>query len=915
MHLLRVRGIAVGTIVAILIMVAITAYAVYKIYQATTVAYRALTEYATAAQKPVFAISTVDADDNNVNITVVNTGPTAAVVKKVMLYKYVASNVPSDIYIPRSPVNQYLAVGDSFTISIPKSLIYEFMAYNLPLRMLIVTDRGLSLIGMKPPVSELVVNVYIPAWIEVGDLRLQGSCIERPIPLSGGVAQSSDGRWSYEIVKSQNVINFIYRAKVFGIGECKVEVYGTPKYVVIGNQNILEEKTNPPPQSKPLYYIWSSINTNLIYRASVLLRPGAVSTVDIKLSDVLVKNVQPPPDGEEHSYTQIIDFSWYYQWIGIVTSEPKAVREDTSGNDPVSVTKAIINSGIIVPLSPGGCSIYPVDNLPSDVKNAIYQWMWSGQGGTYIRHTGVPIAVINPETCSRNGQEALRIVVPIYLSEGKYLIVPIFTYDDKDTRFDFSINPPRLIACNEYKAQIIVGVEGTTASAIVDENEDPKCNIWTGDYGAPRQAAVPLTVSVGSPGTYNLYIAVRPKVIPPGHADYAAVVLSKIVIMRAGNYTSMCTFVAGSLPTFPFAIVDLQTGQVTRTSRLVYNAIHYEPDSQKAYANIPSLMIYSDAYSISGRYIEASAYGITIKDKNGNPVFYVNSGNARRNYFWGMYSVTIKTEKINTGVSVNSMQLQGYAPEICYVYYGIDDYCYFFVSVGTRVNAPAVNYPSGARTDVEIKFGDTGVHYVLVSFIYLAPASNYTQPPSISYSIVSGSMRVEEEDQRLKYPWPTTPALWGAEYVLRVNVYSSGSILRISTNSGVSSTTSSVYWIGHVIVVKKPTDPDLQNPATPLPTGTVFDDTLLKEVGIYVRNVKPIISTGYVVFTLMRADSGETIATWLVPVDQILQRGGAVLLRVSNIFSRDYSIVYSQRNLVENYPYMLIVQNAQCPVK
>ncbi|WP_048078955.1 hypothetical protein [Desulfurococcus mucosus] len=89
------RGVAAGTVVAVIVLVAVALYGMVRLTETASLFYRSTAEYAAVAQKPVFRVAEPFRNATAMVFPIVNLGPSPAVVREVALYSYGADNVVS----------------------------------------------------------------------------------------------------------------------------------------------------------------------------------------------------------------------------------------------------------------------------------------------------------------------------------------------------------------------------------------------------------------------------------------------------------------------------------------------------------------------------------------------------------------------------------------------------------------------------------------------------------------------------------------------------------------------------------------------------------------------------------------------------------------------------------------------------
>jgi len=896
-----VRGVAIGAVVALIILVAVASFIMYRLVTTGVAIQSALHQYNLQMQKPMFQIASVTANSTTAVISVQNIGPSAAYVSKVLIYKYLYSDVPTSVstYL----VGKYVPVGETFNIYIPLDKLKEYMSVDRPLRLLVETDKGNRLIGMATPNTKAVINIYLPSYdTGAGDnLYLEIICpggINSPeiqvIPAKSTpiatVTQPSDHVYSVETT-------------VYGIGACKVVLKGSITERYIGPANGVWPNINNQQAARIFGYqtSWSvDISTTLP------VRPGGVVSLDIKIPEVIAKVApnQQVPQVSSH----LIDFSWYFMGeIAELTqpyiSKPSHGNLNLDQSEVYKVYSTIVQNGVVIPQSPEGCTVYPSPTAgtpPSQVLDLIYkyayQYQWCTPSPPYIctnyyqRHTGLPLVIYGyPTSCSDYDKSdvILDVTVPITLGEGRWIVIPIFTYDDKDN----SNNLP--VSIYSYVTDSNGNIVGAWNSSITDSYEST-------NYG-PFQIALPILANTTGPGQYTLHIVVRNSDWPTGgSADYVVLVLSKIVMLRIPANYGACVLTDTDIPTLPFAEVDLNTNSITRIAPVVFNPLEKATPATVS-SLVPNLALYSTSLGITTpRTLTFTSTSLTIGG------FVVND--VRPSYIATGYEVTV-TPSIPQATAAEVFLLAGTsADDIIGLqtspYPGISSDDLIALNVN-NIHASIVfkvEYlnPSllaqDTYLDIRITIPETGEHYILIGMTFFSPQSAYGWA---------------------RYPWvdvstngPTASILYpangdlandyGANAEIVIKVDGSGTV-DIKIYPGYTEINPSIveFAIGHIIVVNTP-PVSLADyvPAAGQPGGS-------GGTGIYLENAQPSPFVDYVQVYLVKTDDGSIIGFWSIPAQDLT---GPVLLSyfgITGVYTG--GDIDTVKYLAEYVPYELIV--------
>jgi len=552
------KGTGLGAALGAFLLVTILVGGVYYYMQTVIKSQQAIERYVYLAQKPVFEISDYNIDEaGNLKLTLFNRGPVEAHVKQILVYKYLGYPYPTGAY--QIDLDQYVPVGGTIEITVPQEIVPEILVYGEPLRVLVGTDRGLILVSSPPPQTKAVINVQLPQDVYIypdsdRTLYLTVDCSGAGGPVYKVPLVPNTPLPYAQVIGDYPSLAVI--AEVYGIGKCEAYLEGYLQRPVVGQEHykLSEDKALLAGVKLETQYI-----NGTEARAYFLLYPG-VSTpvVTIKLSDVTLPDWINVSDISA-SYTQIIDFSWYFMaepkaavtvdYYGLlyidVNVEPYTEPYTENPLDPYQTALTLLEAGAVHAYSPAGCPVSPSPGDSDEVKDIIrrltqaYDTQLSEVYGIDVgndlgqepRHTGLPILIKDYDTwfCQPLDPTILVVTVPITLGEGRYLVVPVFTYNDVDDTTDTGTNDV------EERIEVYVATEdGTPASEI---------QTFTNIYET-LQYAHPLHVN-STGGTYHLTIKVTDLGLERGQgisddAKLIYIILSKIVALRIGDHKSTC---------------------------------------------------------------------------------------------------------------------------------------------------------------------------------------------------------------------------------------------------------------------------------------------------------------------------------------------------------------------------------------
>ena len=845
------RGIAVGTVIAVIVLISVTAFALWKIWETTTAGYRSISEHALIAQEPLFRISDMNIVGDKLVINIANTGPSASTVKSVYLYRYEASGTPAQIEVQSQPRDTYVPVGETFNVTIPLSKLYEYMSFERPLRILIETERGTSLIGSEPPVAHITVSVIVPQNV---DLNVD---TVRPLTLklcgySVALAPSPESRPPYfvaEVIRTSGfTTTYLVRATVLAVGECTVKLEGKVKIFEVGNKDITGQMLDDRPIDAYIQVAARDVDVE----TKLKLRPGGTYEVEFNLPSILATDIEyiPPEDVKP---TLIYDFSWYF------------IRDRNNQDglvNPREVGKILYEKGVVRPASPSGCKLLHPYEWDDEVMKFM-QWYYKGSDDYF--HVGLPVVVALDRRCANNGNVPfLTVQVPMEIPQGQHIVIPVFTYDDDDgTQYIDENNLPALIYL------FMLDDSGRTVASN---------RIYESGESGPTQIAYPMLVDSRG-GVMYLNITVVNS--GPGRMGdgRAIIVLSKVILFKVGDYASACSYTGKPLP---FATVHLTSGNLGWAARVVFSPLHLEPNATRAAENVPNLALYSTTYNVTqNRNLEATSYEIRVGGTT------VNNARSEMNYIAGGYKVTVGIVGRQANSALDAVVHQGYGADSPYspgIYKGLLYYMAF-----TWWGWPSVLVASNGTftLTVTVRFGESGEHHVYILFEAYGQRVDY-------YSSLGNARLTRHGDFYGLYAKGSVSA--GSEHSFSITVV---------PYSGLFGSGMADLNLMYVIVVKKPSDSRFVIASGDnLGRTQLFQDA---DGGLYALNVYPVNNArgAYVVFRLLRLDSGETIGSWKVPVEWLGNDRNNVVLPINGA-TVDPLLYLQYRN------YALIVHNAKC---
>ena len=854
------RGIAVGTVVAVIVLISVTAFALWKIWETTTAGYRSISEHALIAQEPLFRVSDMNIVGDNLVINIANTGPSASTVKSVYLYRYEASGTPAQIEVQSQPRDTYVPVGETFDVTIPLSKLYEYMSFERPLRILIETERGTSLIGVEPPVAHITVSVIVPQNVDVRDATVQPLTLRLcgyPVRLAPSPESRPPYLVSEVIITRGFTTTYLVRATVLAVGECTVKLEGKVKIFEVGGKDITRQTYDAPPIKA--YIKPSSKDVNV--ETKLTLRPGGTYEVDFNLPSILVADMQPRDDVKP---TLMYDFSWYF-------------IKETSANrliDPKSVATAIYQTGVIRPASPSGCKLLHPHEWNDEIIQSMRWYRVASNEGEDQAHVGLPVVVEYNRGCVNVWNLPFLVVqVPLEIPQGQHLVIPVFTYDDKDARYG-GLRQNLLPALIRFYTQDEYGMRRYHGE--IKETSD----------GGPTQVAYPILINSRG-GVMYLNITVYNS--SPGRAEdgRAMIILSKVILFRVADYASACSYTGRPLP---FATVHLPSGKVDWASRIVFSPLHYAWNTEEAANNVKNLALYSDTYNVTQpRTLEASSGTTRVG------LTFVSNVRSEMNYIASGYAVTISVSKRqgeNSTLDAVVHQGSGAAsPYGSYIYRGL------LGGISIPAYWPSVLVASnGSFTfNIVLRLGESGEHHTYILFYAYECGDWWTYfgctSPRVSYTSFGTAQFTRQGNHYGLYIKSGGPATLSVP--IRVEPSRAGSV---------------VYFVFmYVIVVKKP---DGYAFATAIGDNLGSSELFRNaEGGLYVLNANPFNNErgAYLTFRLLRLDTGETIGSWSVPVEYLSNNRNSVVLPINGVTVDP--LLYLQY-----WNYALIVQNVKCGV-
>ena len=120
----RRRGIAVTTVIAMLVVLVVVLFAVMKLVQLYAAVQASLASEAAASQQPTLVIKSAITTTNGLNITVENKGNQPVEVKAAYLLEYIANSSATSAVSCTNLSTTYVPVGGVFSCLVPSALPY-----------------------------------------------------------------------------------------------------------------------------------------------------------------------------------------------------------------------------------------------------------------------------------------------------------------------------------------------------------------------------------------------------------------------------------------------------------------------------------------------------------------------------------------------------------------------------------------------------------------------------------------------------------------------------------------------------------------------------------------------------------------------------------------------------------------------
>lgn len=904
----RFKGTTIGAIVAVVVLTAISVLGVYQIVRAYTAGYRALAEYSVQAQKPVFRVESVMLHNtSHVLITLVNDGPVGARVGRVHIFVYdPTTDVPSST--DEFPVNRYISVGGRVELYLHVDNLLRYIARDRPLRFAVETDKGPVLTSFTAFRGTVRVNVMYPTYaVNPDSQRITIKC----------PPQAGSPYFNYAIMSPSllppgftlfhdpsSVISV--SGEIPALAPCLVEYRATLRAVrMIKAQWDLNTETTTAK--------FLSTSFNVTYRALADIKPGSVAVVDINLPELITyyERVPPPPQ----LGAQVIDFSWYF--FGYETDRParsvlstgESWKDTDYGIDPhpYTLTRTLLQSGAIEATSPLGCTIYPLASAtpPSGLIDA---WDWyeftpSEWGRPYYEHafhTGPTIVVPNPLSRSNcpatptRGSTILRVSVPFELVPNRrYLIIPVFTYDDRDDNNQFRV-----------ALHVTVSDPGGAVRAVHTVNE-PQLG---GEPIGPVQVAVPFLVDASTAGVWRASIHV---VYDEGSkVDWLRLVVSKVVIIPIVGSPMFCTFDATGEPVYPFADVHVTANTVTRNAVLM---LRVEPrarddlspdqaqqvmDRLTFWRNLPYKDVTVRVDGQSGGRCTVRVGNTDITSMVRAPTFCAPGTSVVISY-----SDTGNNHGLATLIPYADVQGSPYthdvADNVLRVGIPYNDPAF---AIATDVEKPIVGvlvfrYSGGTqRLQLQVTAPSSSRWIVVIPFaLYIQTNIPPPTPPQLTVDARVGQTPVSA---RVNYVYHTMNLMRG-----NVVVEFTGSQVSITVTLPNPGQDARMHFFIHAVTVS----PSFSNMPAAEPMQTSAPTIL---TGIRVLNVTPSGSDP-VYFRLIKKSDGEVLGIWRY-APQGMQSFN-VLLPLNGLTSvgNDYLFLWIVERTSPD-DYVLVIQNARC---
>jgi len=670
----RLRGIGAGAAFAVLVLAVVSTLSLLYLTVTYRSAVRGVEEYALAAQKPSLSIVSVKATSQTITVRIVNNGPVDATIYRVEAYRYSSDGIPSTAVegeLPATPV--HLGVGDSVKVTFNVPDVTDFMYWGMPLRVLVVTDRGPIILSYPLQLGTIYVNIRLPTWVTTSNildfikalsLEVQGPDGNYSIPLTPayGVPCTASGTPQPEpfrsfgytecsvfnpstngytiVVKIRAIAGYTYKLLLVGEDVEMPGIAGDTEIRLVKNAGAVAPS-----------YIYMPVS--FTYSSVVSVAPGSSVSVDFTIPDNVWregKPVIPHQSGGGGSNGWVIDFSNYFNnyKVGAILQGYGSrniglgAGEDAGSPDQIAMNILtlggwLVYSKVVSYDSPAGCTVYPVPvaprnthpPVPDEVKDAAltaYRVFSNDFSRDYI--TGMPFIIDRLGSCSVPSDNVLNVYVPLSLNAGRYVILVNFMVTETtDTPIDILVS---------LKSDLtsLYSIAGASSSVLTSSR--------------PYQFAVPLFVDVPQTGTYYLVISLHTRRLPTlSPDDVVSLVLSKVVILPTKSVTHVCSYMTRWMP---WMAVDTSTGTVEdgaladiyllsstviRSNEIPYSALENGVTVVKfaPAAEGWSALIYGNGYRwlsmpYTSKYTVSIDASVTDADLKPTLYFYVAYGNS-----------------------------------------------------------------------------------------------------------------------------------------------------------------------------------------------------------------------------------------------------------------------------------------------
>jgi len=582
-----------STVAAVLFLSLLVTAGVVKIVETYAYAASTLTTLSEVAQKPTFTIIDVFERGTDIVLLIENRGPEDVYVDRILLYRYNEDGTPRD-YI-EYPIRENIQVAEIIELAIPKDEVKYVTSRLKPVLLTIVTEKGPLTISYTPPPSTLIVNILVPEYLRsdpqaFNDLTLHIDCSEAGGPVYP--INFTDPPQTPNVVLADSEAGFTVIARVWGLGTCTGTLTGKINIYHVGSTKLPTSEG----ESEDAWITLKNYDVNDVFYVSV--GKGGTASVELAIPDVAATWV---PTGGFEQY--VLDFSWYFTaWYPPDTLQ----YYDVLFLDPYYTWYELIKTGLVAVESPAGCPVYPAVKNPPPTVLEYYREdaLVVERADDQLYHTGMPV-MVQGYPCSESASPvALRVDVPLRVPQwNRAVVVPVFTYHDVDGQ-------------NNFKAIINVTVlSGNDTLSLLNNITIPEAESggWAaGDKNVVQFAAPMVFEATGNKTVLRIEVVDSDALNGTGRgsADRIEVKLSKILVYPAGE-SSACNFEAPPA-TWPFAIVDLETGNVTPLATVYAMLAPNESDSL-ATGFGTAVTLYSSG--IGAKTAVADETGIRVGDK------------------------------------------------------------------------------------------------------------------------------------------------------------------------------------------------------------------------------------------------------------------------------------------------------------